>query len=774
MKKLTSVILCIALVLSMAACDSSGAAPTTVPHATIAPTQPVPTPEELYANAVAKTKELTSQTLTIKHEREMTVGADTFEQTIKQTLTLQNMGTDSFAAQLKESKDSGTYDTKTTEIYTDGTLYGQINEDYFIAELTQEEYLARFAPAVALDASLYGSILQESETSFEFSAPTSLEAWVANESAVLVDASGTVDLDETGIISKSTYTATYSQGPAKITDTITVQVKESAGEEIAAPSSTALYLPLEHYEIPELLHNAIGYAMQAGSITTTKVDTMFSAASGVAYSIQSTHNAHGYGMDICAKIENSYQLVDYNNSANSFDYDVENLYQNGKYTMRIDDGEAESDPRVTSNDMRNAVKNNVVSLMMPITYLKSITIKDLGSNYLLEFEMNEDGAKSTSHSVTTTLYNDPDLLDDLASDYRTEAATGYLSIDKITGLPTAAGLEYLGYHTIEDTECALACESTQSIYLGSLSAYETVTGEPFPVDEPSQKATPLLYHVTGPDGNELWLFGTIHVGDARTAYLPQEIYDAFSASDALAVEFDTDAFEEQSKTDEELIAAIAQAYFYTDGTTTADHIQDAALYETAEALMKATGNYTSNVKMMRPYFWSQVIDNYYLQQNYSLTSSYGMDSQLLKLAREQDKEILDVESGEFQVQMLADFSDELQETLLRESVESAMQDYNAEVQNLFELWCQGNEAALIEVIRDDLSDSTEEELALYEEYNTAVSTDRNAGMLKVALDYLASGDTVFYAVGLAHLLTEDGLVFALQNAGYTVELVTYK
>jgi uncharacterized protein YbaP (TraB family) len=46
-------------------------------------------------------------------------------------------------------------------------------------------------------------------------------------------------------------------------------------------------------------------------------------------------------------------------------------------------------------------------------------------------------------------------------------------------------------------------------------------------------------------------------------------------------------------------------------------------------------------------------------------------------------------------------------------------------------------------------------------------------MLEVAKEYLESGDTVFFAVGLAHLLAEDGLVFTLRDAGYTVELIPY-
>jgi signal transduction histidine kinase len=95
-----------------------------------------------------------------------------------------------------------------------------------------------------------------------------------------------------------------------------------------------------------------------------------------------------------------------------------------------------------------------------------------------------------------------------------------------------------------------------------------------------------------------------------------------------------------------------------------------------------------------------------------------------------------------------------------------------------------NEMTLREEISDevDTSDMNEEELAEYEaqkhliaEYNKAMSYDRNDQMLQKAVSYLESGDVVFYAVGLAHLLSEDGgLVDALRAAGYTVELVQYK
>jgi len=93
---------------------------------------------------------------------------------------------------------------------------------------------------------------------------------------------------------------------------------------------------------------------------------------------------------------------------------------------------------------------------------------------------------------------------------------------------------------------------------------------------------------------------------------------------------------------------------------------------------------------------------------------------------------------------------------------------------MFELWCMGDEAALADAVRIDTSQMSPEELELYEEYAQAMETDRNLQMHQVAESYLNSGETVFYAVGLAHLLAEDGLVNSLRNAGYTVELVSYQ
>lgn len=51
--------------------------------------------------------------------------------------------------------------------------------------------------------------------------------------------------------------------------------------------------------------------------------------------------------------------------------------------------------------------------------------------------------------------------------------------------------------------------------------------------------------------------------------------------------------------------------------------------------------------------------------------------------------------------------------------------------------------------------------------------ERNDIMVKRALEYLNSGETVFFAVGCAHLVGETGLLNGLAQAGCTVTQIHY-
>ena len=68
---------------------------------------------------------------------------------------------------------------------------------------------------------------------------------------------------------------------------------------------------------------------------------------------------------------------------------------------------------------------------------------------------------------------------------------------------------------------------------------------------------------------------------------------------------------------------------------------------------------------------------------------------------------------------------------------------------------------------------TPEEEAAAEEFGRTLVTDRNAVMIRAADEALRARKNVFYIVGIAHMLGEDGIVEGLRQLGYTVTQVSY-
>ena len=779
MKKIIATLLCIAMLTALCGCGGGGGAETTVPTTTSAPLA-----ADVYAEAAAKLSELSSLELVISYTEEMDLGADHFKTESKDTVTMVGLGTDAFAASTRETFFSDNLTISVKDVFLDGTLYTQINKDSYKTQKTAEEYQEDLLPVMLVNADLYGSVVQEADGSFTFTDASALEQWCDNPyvDPETVTVTATAQLDENGVPSKYTYNAEYPMGAANVTLTVTTQIKATETTEITAPADAGKYQAVEADEngltmadIAAQLYLMEGYLKQAGAVTSTSTDMTICQAGGFTDTTAYTMATHGLGKDTIGTFNTVNQFVDLS-SGKSNGYNMTETFNDGIFTTSIDGGTPESTPGITGEQIRNYAEDELMYLFPAIADITGYTLSVVGDTALLELTFSEAYGDEVEFYNCDYYFEDSRLLRNLASKYEITANTGYIGIDLTTGMPLSMGQEFAVTHTIDGQDFVFSVSNNQTLQLGSLDAYEAITGEAMPAKEPEEQAKPVFYKVTGTGGETMWLLGTIHVGDERTAFLPQEIYDAFAASDALALEFDSESYTNSLMEDEEAIAAYQKAMFYLDGTDLADHLVDGELYDNATALLKATGNYNAQMSnLIKPVFLESILSNYYLTNGYRLSGDYGVDSQLEDLARAQEKEILSVESGEFQMDMLGNLSEALQELLLKEVVECGQFSYNHGTQELFEMWCRGDEAELIKYLteEEDDSDLTEEEKALYEEYENALGGMRNEDMLTVAQDYLNSGKTVFYAVGLAHLLAEDGLVNTLRTAGYTVELVAY-
>lgn len=783
--RILAFLVCVAMVLSLCACTEKPV-PTTEPTTTAAPTtepttQPTTEPtlsmEEkaaVYTAAVDALHAADALTLTVTSSTQLDAAGQSFVSETQQKLTMQGRGTEEYLAKLEENSTYGDYEVITEEVFTAGNVYADVNDYTYCAAITAEDWLSRFAPAALLDASLYAGVeLTESETgaTVTFSQPAALESWLGLESAHVESASGTALLDLEGNLTGTSYQAIYSLGGSRYTVAYKVDISREAGE-IKVPANAEEYPVMESLDAARVVEMAYGYLLKGQQMSVHVSEYTFTQAAAVSLNIQLDVDLYSTGSRQLMKVEQGISQNNYSTGSEDR-VDITETFIDGEYSYEMKGQRPTTSKDLTFGQILDYCVGMIVDDLPLLEDLQDLKLSYLGSTYLVEASLTDTGADGIGQNAAATLFNKPSFLDDLATAKETTDKSFYLAVDAYSGLPTAMGIRYECSHTIEGGQYPLIWQVDYAYDLTSLSAYEAILEEPAPDTEPVEKAKPLFYRVTGENGQQMWLMGTIHVGDDRTGFLPKEIYDAFEASDALAIECDTRYFEDQIEEDESLAGKVAEAYFYLDQTKTKDHITDEELYEQALKLMKATGNYGMNTEVLKPYLWSNFIDNFYMRQGYCVSNDKGMEERLLVWAEELNKPVREVESNLFQIQMLTGFSEALQEEALAGSVSGDAQEYWEGVKELLDMWCEGDEAALIEYLKEDTSEMTDEERKLYDEYNKAMSSDRNAGMLDVAKQYLESGEVVFYAVGLAHLLAEDGLVFTLRDAGYTVELVEY-
>lgn len=807
------ILMVLAFLLCAAGCQqtSSGeesTTPTTQPTTPPTTETTVPEPTEdpqvtiaaLYDSAVDAIYD-DSLRLNITYNRTTVVSSQTYKEDGTIRLDYWDLGTDNMLAEVQQSTFYGgsKYDFSLTELYSAGKVYQTLKKNTFYAEIDAEDYSARYVPVKMLDPSLYTLSIDEAGTCITFAEATAGESWLVPEDAQVTATTATAELDASGKLTKTCYTVTYTYGPAEITVDYQVTVGE-AGNQPTVPADTADYVLLDQIDAVYAIEHAYGYLCQVKHVSSSDHTMTASAAAGFVSQESLTVDTYVVGDTYAMKGDGSYRYEDYS-SGQSQSTEYEEKFIDGVYTMSQDGGRAEPNSAVNQGLIESYITNHLIANFMENSYVASVETTDTGDALLFEFTGTEELGEAFCADICTTLFNDSSLLNKLASSYETKKMTFYLALDKYAMLPTAIGYQYEGAHVIEGHEYLLSQQSDQSIDLVARSTYDTIYEKIEPETEPENKATPLFYKVTGANGQKMWLFGTIHVGDERTGFLPEEIYEAFRESDALAIECNIEEFYDQLEDDEELSAAVSACYYYSDGSTIDTHLVTEDLHESAVKALKAAGGYHANAEYQMPYVWGSSIDSFHRQLGSTLVSEKGVEERLMALAEEENKPIREVESTLFQMQMSANYSEHLQEFLLYSSIASSAQSYGEGVMELYELWCAGDEAALIEEIASEpweileedikLEDLDEEDLAkaqailadldninaqlkvLQEEYDKAMSFDRNEGMLEVAKEYLESGDVIFYAVGLAHLLEENGLVNTLRQAGYTVELVSY-
>lgn len=278
---------------------------------------------------------------------------------------------------------------------------------------------------------------------------------------------------------------------------------------------------------------------------------------------------------------------------------------------------------------------------------------------------------------------------------------------------------------------------------------------------PESTSTPLLLEVIkeGMD-NKLYLFGSIHAGEKTMYPLPNYIINAYKESDILAVEFDLVEYSSDIANQMELLSK----FIIPDGKKITDYV-DEKTYHSGVSILENLGLYSPMYDSYSPIMWQTLIETAAMEE-VNLSSAYGIDTYMLELAKEDGKKILELESAEYQYNVLLGFDEETQIYLLKQSIEE-YENSKENLKELYELYQKGNKEEL-----EKLVFQSEEEPNQYEiEYNEKLVTIRNNNMTDLLEKNFQEGKNVFCTVGLAHIIGKGGMIDQFEQRGYTVRVV---
>lgn len=285
--------------------------------------------------------------------------------------------------------------------------------------------------------------------------------------------------------------------------------------------------------------------------------------------------------------------------------------------------------------------------------------------------------------------------------------------------------------------------------------------------QPASDITPAMWKLETPSGAIVYFMGSMHALPDDAMPFPEEIMEAYNSSEAIAVECDVVAF----ANDFNAQIALSEDLMYTDGTTIKDHI-DAEVYDKLVKQMKDWDIYMAAYDYFKPAMWQSLCENYLLE-NSDIKAENSFDEYFLKEAKKDGKEIIEVESVDFQMDLLINFSDDINNLILSSYTETTVDEYVSELEALYGLWATGDYVAIADSDEVDEGEFTAEELEIYYEYDRQMMVDRNKVMADKLIELSKGDKDVFYYVGAAHFGDDDGILKLLDDAGVEYERVEY-
>lgn len=257
-----------------------------------------------------------------------------------------------------------------------------------------------------------------------------------------------------------------------------------------------------------------------------------------------------------------------------------------------------------------------------------------------------------------------------------------------------------------------------------------------------------------------YLFGTMHLSDARITTLPPKVLQALKASKFLVLEVG-------DLSPGALAAAMLTSpadLVYSDGRTLSAQLS-AEEFAKVKTIVASSGMPGDFANMLKPWLVSTLLSVSDCERKQVAAGRKVLDMKLAEEAKKLALPVKGLESIEQQLAALSGVPDDQQLQMLRVALK-----FSDRTDDLMETMVQL-------YLNRDMGAAMPFQLALaaqmgvpataFDGFQKLLLTDRNAHMAQKALPMLAEGKA-FIAVGALHLPGKGGLVALLREAGYTV------
>ena len=254
--------------------------------------------------------------------------------------------------------------------------------------------------------------------------------------------------------------------------------------------------------------------------------------------------------------------------------------------------------------------------------------------------------------------------------------------------------------------------------------------------------------------NTAYLFGSIHLAKASFYPLPDKVQKAYQQADTLAVELDS--------SDRNAIVKAMPLLTYAAPDKLQNHLQPA----TWDGLKEYVGPAAERFQILKPAMVATgLMVGTFAKQGYD--PSFGVDVHFITRAKKDKKQIVELESMEFQAKILGGLSDEEGDAMLSQTITSLKSGEAASDTNrLVAAWKAGQAEKVVNLLQEEASKNPGSKKIM-----ERLLDDRNPAMADKILELMASGKHVLVVVGAGHISGTNSIADLLKQHGMQIRQI---